>query len=791
MSDKAGGAYTDVLAEIKKLALAEKQRLSDELTAYTGADKGAARWLPLLMGFFFTFALTVSSAWCVITAFEIPVQSARLALGCAAISLVFTLAAVPKKYGLYFAALEIVAALIALLNAKELLRAVRTVILAISEKYVKYGIGEPYDYAALESEPPDATAIFLAAACVTALLTAMVAMRAKSFWLALCLPVPMISICLNLLGEPPAVWCELLLCGALLMLLFVRMRSSGEDTEWALRALQLLPVLAALTALLLAICPPSTYERAPWSKKLGEELPNALNAAADKLGFGGETGGRWEPSVDEMDLSAAGPQQLDGKAALYVFAAEDEDGVYLRAASLDVYENNTWKEFEPYRQDRLAALGEPFVHAEYEQANWNNTLCVRTIDPLPSILTPYYVTGCPEGGHAVLDRYVDNPQELCEYWIDKYSTSDGRYYGQQYWDDPEYEEFVRENYTQIPDNLRDIFLRLAEKENIPPVILSGDEAGTVFTANRTADYIRSCATYDINTPQLPEGEELVTWFLENKRGYCMHFATAGTLMLRALGVPARFVTGYYVGELTGGEWTTVSDDHRHAWVEYYIPGCGWAYLECTGMVSNYQPPTGPNGEDGQADPTTTTSATTMPPPTRTETQTTMTESTTAAADEGQVSDGDEKAQPESGDKDKNSTQTGAGDGRGEGGSGAKKDAPGVWIILLSAALALTAAGMALRRRQTVKKRAEAYATGSANSRALARWHHIAAMSELLAEEPPRMLARLAEKAQFSQHELTDGELAQMEQYDDMLTDRLRDAEAFPKRLKRMFIDNLY
>ena len=77
-------------------------------------------------------------------------------------------------------------------------------------------------------------------------------------------------------------------------------------------------------------------------------------------------------------------------------------------------------------------------------------------------------------------------------------------------------------------------------------------------------------------------------FLRNtKEGYCVQFASAVTLILRELGVPARYVEGYIGDELEkisrddfvyGGY---VRDYNAHAWVEVWFDGVGWIQYEAT------------------------------------------------------------------------------------------------------------------------------------------------------------------------------------------------------------------
>lgn len=113
---------------------------------------------------------------------------------------------------------------------------------------------------------------------------------------------------------------------------------------------------------------------------------------------------------------------------------------------------------------------------------------------------------------------------------------------------------------------------------------------TVTAASRTAQLLDAIAKYDANTPAMGEGyDDFMAGFLTEKRGYCIHFATAGTLLLRMQGIPARYVTGY-VADLSANGEGTVLDSDAHAWVEVYIDGYGWYPVE---MTPGYA-----GGEDG-------------------------------------------------------------------------------------------------------------------------------------------------------------------------------------------------
>ena len=107
-------------------------------------------------------------------------------------------------------------------------------------------------------------------------------------------------------------------------------------------------------------------------------------------------------------------------------------------------------------------------------------------------------------------------------------------------------------------------------------------------------------TYSLDLSD-PGDKDPIEYFLEDSHeGFCMHFATAATLILRSYGIPARYAEGYMVrpndkrwGKVDGyctylnGEkaynMTTVnvSDKLAHAWVEIYYSGTGWVPVEFT------------------------------------------------------------------------------------------------------------------------------------------------------------------------------------------------------------------
>ena len=91
--------------------------------------------------------------------------------------------------------------------------------------------------------------------------------------------------------------------------------------------------------------------------------------------------------------------------------------------------------------------------------------------------------------------------------------------------------------------------------------------------------------YTLNPPAL--GANPVDEFLfSTRRGFCEHYASAFTLLMRAAGIPARVVTGYQGGEVnTVGGYLIVRQSDAHAWAEVWLADSGWVRIDPTAAVA--------------------------------------------------------------------------------------------------------------------------------------------------------------------------------------------------------------
>ncbi len=90
--------------------------------------------------------------------------------------------------------------------------------------------------------------------------------------------------------------------------------------------------------------------------------------------------------------------------------------------------------------------------------------------------------------------------------------------------------------------------------------------------------------YDADVRDMGCGDlSIVDCFARSKRGYCEYYATTMTMMLRELGIPARYVKGFLPGERNPNTGTyEIQNRDAHAWVQVYFPGHGWITFDPTG-----------------------------------------------------------------------------------------------------------------------------------------------------------------------------------------------------------------
>ena len=123
--------------------------------------------------------------------------------------------------------------------------------------------------------------------------------------------------------------------------------------------------------------------------------------------------------------------------------------------------------------------------------------------------------------------------------------------------------------TEVIDSRHDLIIeqstRLAEGEDDLFILVSKIAAWT----KNTIDYNLSTLTAEVSQP--------ASWVLENRKGVCDELTSLFIAMLRALGIPAKFISGlsHTNSPLFPSQWGA------HGWAEVYFPGVGWLPFDPT------------------------------------------------------------------------------------------------------------------------------------------------------------------------------------------------------------------
>ncbi|MFR8089365.1 MAG: transglutaminase-like domain-containing protein [Lachnospirales bacterium] len=106
-----------------------------------------------------------------------------------------------------------------------------------------------------------------------------------------------------------------------------------------------------------------------------------------------------------------------------------------------------------------------------------------------------------------------------------------------------------------------------------------DQDSPYAKAMALRDYLSEQCTYTL-TPGTPDPEEdFVAYFLQDRQGYCVYYASALTVMCRLEGIPARYVTGYGMIPEENGNGYQATQATGHAWTEIYLHQIGWVPLD--------------------------------------------------------------------------------------------------------------------------------------------------------------------------------------------------------------------
>lgn len=672
--------------------------------------------LSFLIAGVLAFILSYSGLGCLVSAFGLEADMVFLALSCSLASFGGAFLA-GRKWGFWLSFGLLTLGGIVLLRSKDAREQLWYLIYHISDYYHRaYGwprLGEIGPEGIMAVTRP----IVMLGALVAQVVSFGVVRRKSALPGGLTALLPLFACLVVTDTVPGGGWLYLLILGLLLLVLTSGQRRISLEQGNSLALLAVVPTAIALGLLFWATPKESYVNKVPefYDRILtwAEQYPSLMEK------FKGESTSGTD-NDRQVDLRGTGPL-LQRQYPVMDVSAPVSGTMYLRGQDYDLYDGTGWTA----TPDRAEVFSGDLACMESR-----GTVTVATLSGRDQLYIPYYAAG----GTKLIGGTAPNPQfntaygfawkALPENWRELVTvgTSSMEYLSSNWT-----ASGMASRYQELPADTR------AWAEELLESILPENLTVATDKAEIIAGYVRASAQYNTDTPKMPQNQkDFVRWFLEDgETGYCVHFASATAVLLRAAGVPARYVTGYMF-QAEAGTPVTVREYQAHAWVEYYEERLGmWLVLEST-----------PDAPDA---PGVIHPVQTRPTESQETTEATMPEvPDVTRPQESSPSQGE----PVSGDED-------------DGGGWEMPD----WLKSLGKALLWTAVflgGLAGQRQLRLSSRRRKAGMGSHNRRALARWQELERLYRRLGIAPPEELEALAQKAKFSQHQLTPRELQSLD-----------------------------
>ena len=270
--------------------------------------------------------------------------------------------------------------------------------------------------------------------------------------------------------------------------------------------------------------------------------------------------------------------------------------IYLRVQSFTDYGGKSWVNSEKHiLEPGLAPLTLTYFALRNAGYAENNVVKVTDLTSDGILAVPYFSGSIYMDGAYDDDAvYLDTGYELVYGQVTQFDISklaklpqvisSGKYFTK-----------ASELCTRLPENLLSTARMLLNE--------AGINAGSPTVIEDVQTYLASRCTYNMKFPAIPSDADPVIYFLtESRQGICNHFASAAVVLYRALGIPARFTTGFLATVAEAEKTSEYTFRQAHAWVEVLIDGVGWIPVEVTPPSSGQNDDSTDTDENGLARP---------------------------------------------------------------------------------------------------------------------------------------------------------------------------------------------
>lgn len=284
---------------------------------------------------------------------------------------------------------------------------------------------------------------------------------------------------------------------------------------------------------------------------------------------------------DEMSPGDIGNLTRSGEVAFTVeFTDEvpDYNQLYWRGITLDSFDGMQWtrgrnsfsqflgqnpRQVTPWFEN-IQYLGDPVnynVIMEPTQQTWIYTLMVpQIVDDRLMMRQDYQV----ETRRPISQRYRYDARAWLDHAVDLGMTDRNGF-------------FMRN--IRLPDEGNALSRAFADE-------LYAEAGSDIEYINAVLDHIRNEEFFYTLSPSLLGADKIDDFLFNTREGFCEHYASAFTFLMRAKGIPARVVLGYQGGEFNKYNGTLIVRQYdAHAWSEVWLEDRGWVRIDPTAAVA--------------------------------------------------------------------------------------------------------------------------------------------------------------------------------------------------------------
>lgn len=284
---------------------------------------------------------------------------------------------------------------------------------------------------------------------------------------------------------------------------------------------------------------------------------------------------------NQVTLGQIGEIQQQSRPVMHVRVYNDNTRLNLkwRGAALTEFDGRKW--FNSSNESKLVRVesGTAILADDRQRLRRGRRITYRVdLNAIDSDVL--FLAGLPEVlnlGHAMLLRTATDSYRL------GYVPSERLRYEAYSFLEPD--TGPAEGFPEIPFAVRKRYLQLPAVDPRIPALAKKISAGERTDADRARaieTYLRESYGYTLELLSKEAPDPLAHFLFERKKGHCEYFASAMTVMLRTLDIPARLVTGFQGGTLNPvSDLYVIRASDAHSWVETYLPGRGWTVYDPT------------------------------------------------------------------------------------------------------------------------------------------------------------------------------------------------------------------